>query len=425
MNRQLKPADISITLARALRRPGLLDSEDTAVVFYDLDLIASRISELKNAFPANTLHAVAIKANPLARILALLAEAGTGLEAATRPELFMALATGMPAERIVYDSPVKTGDDLKYALGAGVTVNLDSWEEVLMLERLAGRQPPAGPVGLRINPQVGAGSIADTSVATADSKFGVPLSDQRNRIVRAYRLYPWLTGVHLHIGSQGCSLEMMASGVAAVFDLVKQIESATGRQLSFFDIGGGLPVAYRRNETVPSVAEYANLLKQLCPGLFEGRYRLITEFGRYVHANAGWVASRVEAVKQLRNEKIAMIHVGADMFLRKCYRADQWHHEISVMEPDGSLKTGRDKSSYRVAGPLCFAGDILGKGISLPPVARDDYLVIHDAGAYTLSMWSRYNSRQLPKVIGYRENGKHFEILKKRETLQQVAAFWN
>jgi len=113
------------------------------------------------------------------------------------------------------------------------------------------------------------------------------------------------------------------------------------------------------------------------------------------------------------------------MFLRKCYRADQWHHEISVLGPDGALKTGRDHLPYRVAGPLCFAGDILGQGIWLPPVAKNDYLVIHDAGAYTLSMWSRYNSRQVPKVIGYRENGRHFEILKARESIRQVAEFWS
>ncbi len=425
MHQQLSETDISTTLVRALRQPELMEPEDTAVIFYDLDFLENRFNQLVEAFPDGTLHAVAVKANPLARILEKLAGLGAGLEAATRPELFMALATGLPASRIVYDSPVKTRDDLGYALAAGVTINLDCWQEVRILENLLEQGHLPGPIGLRINPQVGQGSIADTSVATADSKFGVPLRDEEDQIVRTYCRHPWLTGVHLHIGSQGCSLEMMVSGVAAVMELVEKIESASGRKLRFFDIGGGLPVAYRRNETAPDIREYARLLEQHCPGLFSGRFRLITEFGRFLHANAGWVASRVEAVKRLRNEKIAMIHVGADMFLRKCYRADQWHHEISVMEPDGRLKSGQDDVPYRVAGPLCFAGDILGKGIALPPVTPNDYLVIHDAGAYTLSMWSRYNSRQVPKVIGYRENGRHFEILKKRETLRQVAAFWN
>ncbi len=424
MKQQLTQLQISSTLSRALGQPGLLEPEDSAAIFYDLDFLEDRFRQVVEAFPAGTLHAVAVKANPLARILEKLARLGAGLEAATCPELFMALEAGLPAGRIVFDSPVKTEADLLYALRAGVSINLDSWEELGMMKGLLGDGPPPCPVGIRINPQVGRGSIADTSVATADSKFGVPLRDENRQIIRAFEDHPWLTGVHLHIGSQGCSLEMMVAGTAAVLELVKKIEARTGRRVSYFDIGGGLPVAYRRDETGPSVKRYARLLEQSCPELFDGRFILITEFGRYVHANAGWVASRVEAVKHLRDEKIAMIHVGADMFLRKCYRADQWHHEISVLAPDGSLKSGRDHVPYRVAGPLCFAGDILGKGIWLPPVARDDYLVIHDAGAYTLSMWSRYNSRQVPKVIGYREDGRHFEILKPRESIRRAAGFW-
>jgi diaminopimelate decarboxylase len=120
-----------------------------------------------------------------------------------------------------------------------------------------------------------------------------------------------------------------------------------------------------------------------------------------------------------------MVHVGADLFLRKCYRPEDWHHEITVLDQQGKIKSGRDKNKYIIAGPLCFAGDILAKTIELPSVEKGDFIIIHDAGAYTLGMWSRYNSRQIPKVIGYYADGKRFEILKERESLQKVWEFWN
>jgi diaminopimelate decarboxylase len=65
------------------------------------------------------------------------------------------------------------------------------------------------------------------------------------------------------------------------------------------------------------------------------------------------------------------------------------------------------------------------RGKTLPGIDAGDYIIIQDTGAYTLSMWSRYNSRQMPKVIGYREGGTEFEILKQREDVRDILQFWS
>jgi diaminopimelate decarboxylase len=96
-----------------------------------------------------------------------------------------------------------------------------------------------------------------------------------------------------------------------------------------------------------------------------------------------------------------------------------------VTDSKGILKKGTETFSYSIAGPLCFAGDILAKDIALPLVEEGDYILIHDVGAYTLSMWSRYNSRQIPKVIGYHNNKDDFKILKNRESRQDLVDFWS
>lgn len=120
-----------------------------------------------------------------------------------------------------------------------------------------------------------------------------------------------------------------------------------------------------------------------------------------------------------------MTHVGADLLLRKCYNPGDWNHHITVVDKNGTIKTGTDKTKYMVAGPLCFAGDVIARDLELPVVQEGDYILIHDTGAYTLSMWSRYNSRQMPKVIGYTYENNTFEILKEREPTGDLFDFWS
>lgn len=417
-------------MQHALCEEGLLEEADTAVVFYDLSALHSRIETLKESFPPGTLHAVAVKANPLTRILSLLKATGVGLEAASFPELYLAERAGFSRDRIVFDSPAKTVAELVYALKAGVHVNADNLQELERIARLRESMEPDSTIGIRINPQVGMGTIDSTSVAAAYSKFGVPLAEERDALVQAFLSHDWLNGVHLHIGSQGYSVSMLVAGVRCVLELAEEVNSllrsrGVDRRIYIFDIGGGLPVTYDRKQTAPTLDEYCEELQRHCPRLFEGGYRLITEFGRYVHANTGWGASRVEYVKKGVEVDTAVVHIGADLLLRECYRPEDWFHELTVLDAQGKPKQGKAPRPYVVAGPLCFAGDVIAQGIQLPRIEEGDYLLIHDTGAYTLSMWSRYNSRQMPKVIGYWNAGESFEVLKQRETLGMLWDFWS
>jgi diaminopimelate decarboxylase len=151
--------------------------------------------------------------------------------------------------------------------------------------------------------------------------------------------------------------------------------------------------------------------------------RVVRSSSTVVHANAGWTASRVEYVKAGGGARTLILHVGADLLLRECYFPDHWRHEMVVLDRAGSLKAGAAER-YVIAGPLCFAGDVIAYDVELPQVEEGDMLVIRDTGAYTLAMWSRFVSRQSPKVIGYDGPGGAAEILRDREDLSSVLAFW-
>lgn len=436
MSSTIDRVELKRTLQHA-RQGGHLRTQDTAAIFYSLSLLQQRLGLMRSAFPTSTLHAVAVKANPLPSVLKKIAVWGYGAEVASMPELRIALESGFPVERIVFDSPAKTNEEIQASLALGVHINIDNFQELARFEAaLASTQDPSADrhIGIRINPEVGAGTIASTSVASTDSKFGVPFEAHQDELYEAYLRCPWLNGVHLHVGSQGCAPELLLRGVEKVFAFVEEVNRRAGRQqITSVDVGGGLPVAYAPSQEVMSMQTYVSMLTERCPRLFDGSYRLLTEFGRYVHANTAWAYSQVEYVKPGKEADTIIIHLGADMFLRESYHRDDWHHEMEVI-PETELledtKEDVDSSAsvglYHVAGPLCFSGDYIAKSRTLRRPEPGDAFIICDAGAYTLSMWSRYNSRCMPVVLGYTpdEDGVTFEVLRRRETWEDVVSFW-
>jgi diaminopimelate decarboxylase len=412
--------DEAATIVQLALRGERLDGPSE--IFHHLELMRARIAALQAAFPERTLHAVAIKANPVLEILREVVGVGAGLEAASWEEVELALAAGCPGERVVFDSPAKTHDEIRQALAWGVYLNADNFDE---LERIAAARKScesSSGVGLRVNPMVGGGTIEHTSVAQSDSKFGVPFSTDRARITAAFAEHAWLTGLHVHVGSQGCELALLAEAASRVAELRRGIMAETGRDLPYVDLGGGLPTAYHSSQTAPTPAEYRALVERRAPDLFSPGVRLITEFGRAIHANCGLAVSRVEYVKPA--QQLAVIHLGADFLLRTVYRPDDWQHEFFVLDRHGMPKTGPERP-LSIAGPLCFAGDVLARDVPLPPVEPGDWIVIRDVGAYTLSMWSRHCSRAIPAVIGYDPQcDDPMPILRQRETPSDIVRFW-
>jgi len=420
-----------IETAKAFRSAlskGLIREEDTAVIFHDLSFLEERIKKLKSLFPPQTLHAIAIKANPLSRIMEFIKLLDVGLEAATSGEVHLALKTGIDPCKIVYDSPVKTRSEIEFALKNGIHLNIDNLSELERVNNLLKTIPSKSTIGIRINPQVGIGTIAGSSVAGEYSKFGVPIKYKREELTDAFLNHSWLKGVHLHVGSQGCPMELLINGIGVLFDFATELNVKrvlkTFPPISYFDIGGGLPVSYQSNLVPVSMEQYSAAIREKYPLLFSSHYSLLTEFGRWVHVNTGWVASRVEYIKKDPDFNTAMIHVGADLFLRECLNPNDWQHEYSVLDRNGFLKEGKDDHPYNLAGPLCFSGDILAKNLELPRIEEGDYLIIHDTGGYTFSMWSRYNSRQTPRILGYYNDGEKTEVLKERESFEDIYNFW-
>jgi diaminopimelate decarboxylase len=414
--------DETAAIVQAALRCELLSGHSSAIIHH-LGLMRSRIAALCAAFPETALHTIAIKANPVVGILREVVQAGAGLEAASIEEVHLALAAGCTADRVIFDSPAKTHAEIQQALRLGVQLNVDNFDELERVAAARAKSNTTSLVGLRINPMVGGGTIAHTSVADVKSKFGVPLDPNRKQIVAAFASHAWLRGLHIHVGSQGCSLKLLVEAASRIAALRQQITAESGNRVPQVDIGGGLSTVYRAGETAPTPREYRELLAAHVPQLFADDVRLLTEFGRAVHANCGIAVSRVEYVKPA--QRMAVIHLGADFLLRPVYRPADWPHEFFLLDRAGRPKT-QALAPVAIAGPLCFGGDILAHDVPLPPVEVGDFVVIRDCGAYTLSMWSRHCSRGIPAVIGYDPQlAKPLRILRRAETPEDVVRFWS
>lgn len=414
---------------RALAAAARQDLVAPMAGFVDLAGVREAVEDLTKAFAplGRVQHTVAAKACGLAPLLRFLGDLGVDAEVASPGETAVAEAAGLRGARLVLDSPAKTTAELAHALAEGTAVNADNFQELARLDALVGPTPPRSVLGVRVNPQVGTGRIGDTSTATATSKFGIPLRDNGNRALlrEAFARRPWLTRLHVHVGSQGCPPELMAEGVAAVYELAEEINASTGhRQVTSIDLGGGLPVDFTSATGGPTYADYVATLLDRVPALADGRYSYVTEFGRSLLAKNGFLVSAVEYTKVAGGRHIAVTHAGAQVAARTVLQPEHWPLRLGAFDAAGVPKTGPEVPQD-IAGPLCFAGDLLARERPLPLLAPGDLVVAHDTGAYYFGAHYAYNTLPRPAVHGFTvsERGEvRFTPIRRAQSLTELVA---
>jgi len=406
----------------------IIDNNLTAIGIMDLNGLEKTVNDAYAAFPDNFFHTFAVKANALVNVLKPLREYGMGAEVASPGELMIARAAGFDAKDIIFDSPAKTLADLRTCIKHNISLNIDNLQELARIDQIIEEFPETKSViGFRVNPQIGSGQIASTSTATATSKFGFALADGDNRqqLINIYKERPWLTSIHTHTGSQGCELELMAVGVKAITDLAEEINTAIGhQQIVRLDIGGGLPVNFTSEEVTPSFQEYADMLKATVPLIFTNKYQVKTEFGRAIVAKNGVIITRVEYTKNSGGRHIATTHAGAQVLTRTAFLPKSWPLRVTGYSPCGEERTAENSGlvATDVAGPCCFAGDLICVNQSLPKLAANDYVMVHDTGGYYFTNHFDYNS--LPRVGVYSVSGSDekltIECIRQADSIEDV-----
>jgi diaminopimelate decarboxylase len=360
----------------------------------------------ESAVPKGSLIAFSVKANGNLGVLKTLARLGAGADVVSGGELKKALAADIPAERIVFSGVGKTRAELALGLDAGIyQFNVESEPELEALNEIALARNIRAPVTLRINPDVDAKTHAKITTGTAENKFGVPLSRAREAYAQAAALEGIrIVGIDVHIGSQIVDLGPFEAAFVRIVELAKVLRAA-GHDIARLDLGGGLGVPYRTDNTPPpDPAAYGAMAQRITRELGA---RLIFEPGRLIAANAGVLVARVTYVKQGETKAFAILDAGMNDLIRPAlYEA---HHEIvSVAEP----APGHPRARYDVVGPVCESTDVFAQGREMAALKSGDLVAFLSTGAYGAVMSSAYNARPpAPEIL---VNGERWSVVRPR-----------
>ncbi|KWV90451.1 diaminopimelate decarboxylase [Erythrobacter sp. YT30] len=329
------------------------------------------------------LIAFAVKSNPNLAVLRVLANQGYGADCVSIGEVRRAIAAGMAPDKIVFSGVGKTHAELIAGLEEGIgQFNIESEEEGLELAEIAAKMGKTAQCTLRINPDVDAGTHDKISTGKADNKFGVPI-DQAGQIFGKLASQPGvnLRGVAVHIGSQLGDLAPLERAFEKLSALVTSLRGA-GHEITHVDLGGGLGVPYKREEHLPSPAEYGAMVARVTR---DWRVKLIFEPGRVIAGNAGVLLTRVVRVKRGINDPFVIVDAAMNDLARPAlYGA---YHDFVAVEPRGVDMTAN------IVGPICETGDTFAMGRLTDKLETGDLAVFRTAGAYGATMASSYNSR--------------------------------
>jgi diaminopimelate decarboxylase len=388
----------------------LAEQVGTPTYVYSQATLTRHYEVFSQAFAGlDALVCFAVKANSNRAVMALMASLGGGADIVSGGELTRALAAGVPPERIVYSGVGKSLAEMEAALSAGILMfNIESVQEMAVLNQVAGQMGLKAPVSLRVNPDVDARTHPKITTGLATNKFGLDVDLAFEQYQAAAQLSNLeLKGVSCHIGSQLTQVEPFADALDRLGLLVEKLRGA-GIDLSLLDLGGGLGITYR-DEQPPSPGQYAAALKDKVAQLGMG---LVLEPGRVLAGNAGILLSRVLFTKDTPAKHFIVVDAGMNDLVRPSFY-DSFHNIVPLTQDDARPMVVAD-----VVGPICETGDYLARDRELRDLERGDLVAVMSAGAYGFTMSSTYNSR--PRAAEVMVNGNRWSMVRTRETIEEV-----
>ncbi len=349
-----------------------------------------------------------VKANSNLAVLQLLASLGSGFDIVSIGELKRVLQAGGDPTKVVFSGVGKRAVEIEAALKAGIAcINVESADELEMVERVATAGGHMAPISLRVNPDVDAKTHAYIATGLKSSKFGVPVHEAFDLYLRAHRsAHMRVVGVDCHIGSQIVEVAPLVEAMDRMLALIDRLQEH-GIRIGHLDMGGGLAITYKDERPAPPRELGQAYAERLAPrGI-----KLVVEPGRVIAGNAGLLLMRVLAVKDNGPKRFVIVDAGMNDNLRPTlYKA--WQRIVPVYDK------GADEETVDVVGPVCETGDFLALDRELAAVRPGDLLAMLSAGAYGFAMTSNYNGRPRPPEVMV--HGDSWTLIRERERLENL-----
>ncbi|WP_462265408.1 diaminopimelate decarboxylase [Mucilaginibacter sp.] len=367
------------------------NNTDTPFYYYDLNLLRQTLNICKQAAGRYNFKVhYALKANFNSAVLKEIQVAGFGADCVSGNEVKAAIANGFPAHEVVFAGVGKSDREINAALDADIfCFNVESVQELLVINDLAAAKNKAAKVAIRINPNVDAHTHRFITTGLDENKFGINIW-QLDDVVFTLDNCPNLQfiGIHFHIGSQITELDVFKDLCAKVNELSDWFEQRN-LPVKVLNVGGGLGVDYNAPHENP-VADFEHYFKIFNEHLIVKQGQEVHfELGRALVAQSATLVSRVLYVKNGINKNFLVLDAGMTELIRPMlYQA--YHKIENISKPQ---QAEQKIVNYDVVGPICESTDCFQENVQLPESHRGDLLAIYSAGAYGEVMASSYNLR--------------------------------
>jgi diaminopimelate decarboxylase len=368
-----------------------IQSLSTPFYYYDMELLNSTILAVKKQTEKHGYHMhYALKANSNYRFLEAMQQAGFGADCVSGNEVQQAINAGFSPNTIAFAGVGKTDKEIKTGLENDIfSFNVESIQEIEVINDLASEMGKTARIALRINPNVDAKTHHYITTGIEENKFGInswEFEDVIRCLEKSGNLK--LTGLHFHIGSQIRDLDVF-KGLCLRVNEIQQWFLNHQILPSHINLGGGLGIDYDNPDILPDFEAFFNIFPQFLE--LQANQQLHFELGRALVAQSGALISRVLFIKNGIKTNFVILDAGMTELIRPALY--QSYHKIE------NLISKKQDEVYDVVGPICESSDCFGKAVQLPITQRGDLFAIRSTGAYGEVMSSQYNLRN--KALAY------------------------
>lgn len=365
---------------------------NTPFYYYDLDLLRKTLDAIHVSTDKHEGWQVhyAIKACANLEVLKVIKDAGIGADCVSGGEIQACLDAGFDASKIVFAGVGKADWEIELALKAGIQYfNVESMEELEVINALALQNHTVARIAFRINPNVEAHTHAHITTGLAENKFGIAFEELTTHLDATRKMKGiQLLGLHFHIGSQITQMDDFEQLCYRINDIQDTLDEKGYATLSHINVGGGLGIDYENpNENpIPNFKDYFEVYEKFLK-LRHGQ-QLHFELGRAIVGQCGNLIARCLYTKRTAHKQFVIVDAGmTDLIRPALYGA---LHKIE------NLSSSLPTENYDVVGPICESSDTFAEKYELNQTKRGDILAIRSAGAYGEIMASNYNCRALP-----------------------------
>jgi diaminopimelate decarboxylase len=394
----------------------IIKKHPTPFHIYNEEAIRNNAKKLIKAFSwaPGFKNYFAVKATPNPYILKILSEEGFGADCSSLPELILAEKTGITGESIMFTSNDTPIDEFKNAIKLGAIINLDDISHIDFINKNIGLPEL---LCFRFNPgplKKGNAIIGEPE----EAKYGFTKEQLFKGYKKAKDLGVKRFGLHTMVASNELNPDYFVETANMLFELALEIKEQLGIKLEFVNLGGGIGIPYKPEETAIDLEALGEKIRLLYEKKIVNNdlapLKIFWECGRMITGPYAYLVTTVLHEKHTYKDYIGVDACMAHLMRPGLYGA---YHHITIM---GKEEQPSDHI-YDITGSLCENNDKFAINRELQKIDIEDILVIHDTGAHGHAMGFNYNGKLLSAELLLKSD-KSVDVIRRAETIDDYFA---